>query len=319
MQIIGKYMSQQISNWRFVPRRHIVGERALALVIPIYILSIVIAEAIGVFVMPLAGVLCQALLIPALLAHYAAAEGAPYRRILPALALVPLLRILSLTMPIKFVPAIYWYALIGIPLLVAIVQTARVLELTLSQLGLRPRAMPLQLGITLLGVPLGLLAFLLLPAGQMPATSLGHIPIAIGVVTLVIFTGFAEELLFRGLLQHVLGESLGSASVLISSLLFATVYLGALSVAYIVFVALVGLLFGWSVRRTGSIWGVVGAHSLISVGVAYIWPHVGLAPGQQFSGLSDSALWLLVALGIGAVVLAIVRRWWPKLRSRASR
>jgi membrane protease YdiL (CAAX protease family) len=269
--------------------------------------------------MPLAGVLCQALLIPALLAHYAAAEGAPYRRILPALALVPLLRILSLTMPIKYIPAIYWYALIGIPLLVAIVQTARVLGLAPAQLGLRLRAVPLQLGITLLGVPLGLLAFLLLPAGQMPATSLGGAPIVVGVATLVIFTGFAEELLFRGLLQHVAGEFFGWAGVLISSLLFATIYLGALSVAYIVFVALTGLLFGWSVRRTGSIWGVVGAHSLVSVGVAYIWPHAGLAPGQQFSELSDTAMWLLVALGVGAVALALVRRWWPKTRSRASR
>src|SRR4051812_30904851 len=236
-------MSQQISNWRFFPRRHPIGERATGLIIPIYILAIGIAEAIEVFVLPLPGMLCQAILVTALLGHYAVAEGAPHRRILPALALIPLLRMLSLIMPVKYVPPIYWYVLIGIPLLVAIIQTARLLDLTPAQLGLRLRAWPLQLGIVLSGVPLSLLAFLILQQGRAPAIPLDGS--AIGVVILIVFTGFVEEFMFRGLLQHVAGEVFGSMGFLLSSLLFAIVYLGALDATYILFIAMVGLFFGW--------------------------------------------------------------------------
>jgi len=316
-------MSQPISRERFFLRRHAIGARATGVIIPIYILAIAVAEAIGVFVMPLAGTLCQAILIPALLAHYVAAEGAPHRRILPALALVPLLRILSLITPIKFVPPIYWYVLIGVPLLVAIVQTARLLELTPAQLGLHLRSWRLQLAIALGGTPLGLLAFLILQQGPAPAASFDGPAIVIGAAILIVFTGFVEELLFRGLLQHVAGEVFGSAGFLISSLLFAIVYLGSLSGLYIVFAALTGLAFGWCVRRTGSIWGVVGAHSMISVGVAYVWPYAGIALSSQAarraSALIDLGLWLLIAFGIGLLALAILRRLWPMIRSLAAR
>jgi membrane protease YdiL (CAAX protease family) len=316
-------MNEPISNWRFFPRGHALGERAPGLIIPIYILTIAIAEAIGVFVLPLAGMLCQALLVPALLAHYLAAEGAPHRRILPALTLVPLLRVLSLIMPVKFIPPIYWYALIGIPLLVAIVQTARLLELTPAQLGLHLRSWPLQLGIALGGAPLSLLAFLILQQGPAPAVSFNGAGVAVGVAILIVFTGFVEELLFRGLLQHVAGEVFGPMGFLLSGLLFAIVYLGSLSGGYIVFVAVAGLVFGWCVRRTGSIWGVVGAHSMISVGVAYVWPYTGIALGgqaaQRASELIDLALWLLLAFGIGLLALAMLRRLWPAIRSLAAR
>jgi membrane protease YdiL (CAAX protease family) len=292
-------MSQPIANRRFSPRSPAIGARATGLIVPSYILAIAMAESIGVFILPLAGMLCQAILVMALLGHYAAAERAPHRRILPVLALIPLLRILSMIMPIKFVPPIYWYALIGIPLLVAIYQAARLLELTPAKLGLRLRVWPLQLLIALVGAPLSLLAFLILQKGPAPAMSFDGSTIAIGVAMLIVFTGFAEELLFRGLVQHVAGELLGSMSVLLSSLLFAIVYLGTLDAAYIVFVALVGLLFGWCVRRTGSIWGVVGAHSTISVGVAYVWPYAGIALvnhiTQQASALIGLAMWLLTS------------------------
>jgi len=147
--------------------------------------------------------------------------------------------------------------------------------------------------------------------------------IAIGVAILIVFTGFAEELLFRGLLQHLAGEVFGSMGFLLSSLLFAIVYLGALDGTYILFVALAGLLFGWCVRRTGSIWGVVGAHSAISVGVAYVWPYTDIALGnpvtQQASALIEPAMWSLLAFGIGLLVLAI-RRWlWPIIQPLAAR
>ena len=34
----------------------------------------------------------------------------------------------------------------------------------------------------------------------------------------------------------------------------------------------VGLLFSWVVNESGSLWGVIGAHALFSIGLMLVWP-----------------------------------------------
>lgn len=105
-----------------------------------------------------------------------------------------------------------------------------------------------------------------------------------GSAILVVFTGFTEELIFRGLLQSVASEVYGSlAGILISSSIFAVMYFASLSLVYVVFISLVGLFFSLCVRLSGSIWGVTLAHSLMNVGLIIIWPLV-------MNGLENSAL-----------------------------
>ena len=244
------------------------GAALASIVVASYVAAIALAEATGVFVAATAGVVSHAILAFALLTHAHVAAQAPYRRLLPALALVPLLRILSLAMPIKFVPEIYWYALIGLPLLVGIGLAARAANLSREQIGLRLGAWPAHLLVAASGLPLGLAAAALLP--PVAAPSAGGVEIAAGVVMLAL-AGFAEELLFRGVLMRAVRDLLGRDDLLLSTFLFAVVYLGTRSVEYILFAALVGLFFGWCARKTGAIWGVALAHGLISVGVMYIW------------------------------------------------
>ena len=88
----------------------------------------------------------------------------------------------------------------------------------------------------------------------------------------MVFTGFVEEIIFRGMLQQVANEILGGAGVLCSSILFAIMYTGSLSLSYMLFIGLVGLFFGWCVNRTGSIWGVILAHSILNIGMILVWP-----------------------------------------------
>jgi membrane protease YdiL (CAAX protease family) len=217
--------------------------------------------------------LFHALLVLILLTHYGLAEQASYRRILPVLALVPLLRILSLTMPIKQMPQIYWYAMIGVPLLLAVALTMRVLNLSWTHLGLQLRPVWSQIFITLSGLPLSIIAFLLLQSKPV-ISNLNWSDIIIGSVILIIFSGFTEEIIFRGLLQQMANEIFGRAGILCSSALFAIMYMGSLSLSYILFIALVGLFFGWCVNRTGLIWGVTLGHSFLSIGALLIWPIV---------------------------------------------
>jgi membrane protease YdiL (CAAX protease family) len=244
-----------------------------SLVVPAYTVGIAIAEALGVFTNVLPSIVCHAILLVMLLMHDGLTVEAPYRRMLPVLALTSLLRILSVAMPIQEMPRIFWYALIGVPLLVATAIAARHLGLAWKDLGLQPAAWPVQIVIACSGVPLGIIAFLLLQPTPLVAV-FNWQNAAIGSAVVLIFAAFTEELLFRGLLMHVAGEVYGRAGLMYSTVVFAIMYIGSLSVQYLLFIALVGLFFGWCVQLTGTIWGVVLAHGLINIGTALVWPFV---------------------------------------------
>lgn len=240
-----------------------------------YSMAIVGAEVLGVFGAVGLGALCQALLIPVLLSHYALAEKSSYRRMLPALALLPLLRLLSLTLPIREAPQLDWYAIIGLPLLLAAVLTIRLLALPWwTGLSLRWPAAGGQIAIAVSGLPLGLAAFLILRP-QPLIVRFNWPAIILAAVSLMVFSALVEELIFRSIIQEVAIEALGPRiGLLYSSGLFAVMYIGSLSLGYVLFIGSVGFLFGWCVRRTGLIWGVVLAHSLLIIGLLLIWPFI---------------------------------------------
>lgn len=238
-----------------------------------YVTVIVVLEVIGVFGPTMLSIAGDALLIPILLNHYVLAEQAPYRRLLPALALIPLLRIFSLAIPLRELPELYWYMLVGLPLLLATFLIVRLLGLSAGNLGLKRAAWLGQFLIALSGVPLGWIAFLLFR----PQPLVGEYNLATilaGVVILTIFAGFVEEIIFRGVLQRVASEVFGLGGLVLSNGLFTLMYLGNLSWGYLLFMGLAGFYFGWSVRRTGSIWGVALAHSLLTIGLLLVWPFV---------------------------------------------
>ncbi|MDQ6740064.1 MAG: CPBP family intramembrane metalloprotease, partial [Actinomycetota bacterium] len=270
-----------------------------------YVAVIAIAEILGAWGAVVPGAIYHAALIPILLSHYVLAEQSRYRRILPVLALFPLLRILSWTMPIKQVPYIFWYALVGIPLLVGVAFTIRLLGLSGREVGLSVPSWPRQVFIALLGLPLSALAFLLVHPSPVAVGS-GWQDFAVGVGILLIATGFTEELLFRGLLQPVAVAILGRVGMLCTIALFTIMYLGAVSWGYTLFMGLVGWLFGGCVQRTRSIAGVTIAHGLLNIGLLLVWPRLAFAPAFEpvLLGLSLGllALWLLVALPLKVLV-----------------
>ena len=267
-------MAFHVKNQRMV--------RTMTTVVVFYIAAIAAAEVVGVFVGVLLSIGLHAQLVLALLSSYMLMSETFGRRILPVLALAPLLRILSLTMPTPEVPQIFWHAMIGGPLLVAVALTARLLERSWTDVGLRLRMWPVQLSIALSGLPLSLWGFLFLRPKPLVAT-FDWRAVAIGSIILVVFSAFTEEVIFRGLLQQVASELFGRAGLLCSTALFAAMYIGSLSPSYTLFMTLVGLIFGWCVRWTGSIWGVVLAHGLLNIGMALIWPF--LFPGMVAGSL----------------------------------
>lgn len=247
--------------------------RTAVFIAPLYIVALAAAELAAIGVSSLVSVICHAVLLLIFMGHAVWTQDAVYRRILPVLSLVPLLRVLSFTMPLRELPQIYWYAMIGTPLLIAVVLTVRLFNNPLNQFGLQLRSWHLQVVIGITGIPLSIAGYMLIRPEPI-ITAFRWPEVAIGIVILAIFTGFTEELIFRGLLQHVLTDLFPRTGLLFSCVLFTILYIGSMSLSNLLFMALIGLFFSLCVNRTRSIWGVVVAHSLINIGMLLILPFV---------------------------------------------
>jgi uncharacterized protein len=239
----------------------------------LYVAAIVVAEAIASAVGAVAGAICDAVLVFAMLNSFAIAPQRPEGRILPFLALAPLLRILSMAMPSRHVAEIWWYPMIGAPLLLGAFLAVRAVPISWPGLGLRRNAVPVQTAIALAGAPLSLLAYEILKPE--PLISPLHAPsLAGGSLLLVAFSALPEEVLFRGLLQSAARELFGPLGLAAVSVLFAGLYIGSMSALYVVFIGVVGLALAVAVDRTGVLWGAVGAHALLNIGLLLVWPTV---------------------------------------------
>jgi membrane protease YdiL (CAAX protease family) len=130
----------------------------------------------------------------------------------------------------------------------------------------------LQLIIGITGIPLGLLEHKLLATTPAQLTSLFSLGKAAFI--LVCFSGFLEELIFRGVLLRAAGDHMGYITGSIyASCLFAALQIPRLIFLEVVFAFLVGLLFCWMVRRTGSIPRLIFLEVVFAflVGLLFCW------------------------------------------------
>jgi membrane protease YdiL (CAAX protease family) len=254
----------------------VAGERSWPVVV-VALIAIAAAEATLVIGALAAGAvavgaIAYTLVLVAFLLAYLAWTSEPARRLLLALALVPIVRLLSLSLPSLLVPVLDWYVLIGIPALLGILLVARTLRLRPADLGLgRPRRIRPHVLAASSGLLLGLPAYLISRPDPMVAIPTPFL-IAQAAVILAVFGGFLEELLFRGLIQSVASSVLARGGIIVSSLTTTIMYASSLNVRYILFMTLVAIFFGLVVRRTGSIAGTTGAHAILLVTQLVVWP-----------------------------------------------
>jgi len=231
----------------------------------IYLLAIAIAEAVTVAVHPIWGIGAHIAILILVIVHSAVATRYPHRPLLLSLALVPLVRIISLCMPLANIPQIWWYLIIYIPLLAAAVVVMRILNYRPEQVGLTFKWSPVQLVVALTGVGFGIVEYFILTE---EATTTGLVlqqtPL-LAAFLLLVCTGFVEEFIFRGVLQHSAVEAFGGWGIVYVSLLFAILHMGFLSWIDVLFVFVVALFFGWVVKKTGSLLGVTLSHGITNI------------------------------------------------------
>lgn len=237
------------------------------------------AELLTTYASPIAGIALHAVILTALIAAglagevEAGTETAHISRLLYSLTLVPLIRILSLAMPLARFDPVFWYLMAGLPVFLAALVTMGSLYLRPAAIGLRFSWSPLQPAVVALGFALGFLEYQIL--GSEPLIEeLTLARFILPALILLVATGFLEEFLFRGILQTTASAALGGFAVLYVSIVFAILHIGYRSATDIVFVLMIALIYGWVVRRTGSIIGVSISHGVTNIMLFLVVPFI---------------------------------------------
>ena len=236
-----------------------------------YLVLIALAELLTTFGEPRVGLALHGGLLVILLVHAALTSDQPSHRLILSLVLAPLIRMLSLSLPLLDFPLLYWYLIISVPLFFAAALTARVLGFSRVQMGLTVRKIPLQLLVALTGITFGIAEYYILrPTSLAPDRTWQSMLVSAAI--LMVCTGFAEEFIFRGVIQRASVQALGRFGLLYVALLFAVLHIGYRSVLDVVFVFGVALLFGWVAEATWSLLGVTLAHGVTNIVLFLIMP-----------------------------------------------
>lgn len=255
-----------------------------------FLILITAAELITSLVQPQAGLMLHAILLVGLLVYGASGEITGVRRLALALTLAPLIRVLSLSLPLIRFPQAAWYPIVAIPLLLSTWVIIRLLGVSRSDLGLQLGALPLQLMLMVGGFGLGAAEYYILRPAPL-LTTYSWEGVILPALSLIIFTGFTEEIIFRGLLQSVARLALGRWALFYVALLFAVLHIGYLSLLDVLFVFAVGMLFGEIVRRGGSIVGVTLAHGITNVTLFLVMPYITQHPTSDLAVSAPWAIW----------------------------
>lgn len=252
----------------------------------IYLLAITVAEAIVILLEPVTGLVtssiigiaCHTIILVTAIIDAALINKYFSERLVLSLSLVPLIRIISLSLPLADIPRIWQFPIIYLPLLAAAIVVVRLLDYKPKEIGIGFGFSPIQLIVGLIGLGLGIAEYYILvimppePLTEMlvvePTWQTAWLP----ALVLLLSTGFVEEFIFRGVLQKTATEAFGGWGIVYVSYIFAILHIGFLSWIDVIFVFMVALFFGWIVKKTGSLLGVTLSHGITNIVLFIIAP-----------------------------------------------
>jgi membrane protease YdiL (CAAX protease family) len=235
-----------------------------------YLLVIVLGEILTVVGAAPVGMLLGLALL-AILPLHATFAGCRQRGLLTAMTLLPLIRVLTLALPLGSLTLAGAYLLSGSAVLLGAGAMMWALGLSPRAIGLRVGNPLVQAGIALIGIPLGLVQYGVLGP---PALAADGGMFAVSALVLLVCVALAEEVVYRGILQTAAMAALGRVGVVYAGLVFAAGYLGNGSAASAGLALGVGLLFSFVRARTGSLLGVTVAHGVALALSMLVWPLV---------------------------------------------
>jgi len=259
-----------VRDERSVVRQVVTMEMNVAL---LYLLGITVAELLLSGFDSLLGAVFYTIVLIALVTHYLRATEYRSRVFYLSLALVPFYRLTAVlaagvTSALDIDSDLASFALMFSLLLVAAVVLMRIMYLGAREVGFAVGKPPSQLAMGLTGIIFGpALYYIVEPEPLIPEFAWGMLIIAVFVI---LIGAAVEELTFRGILQRTSMESFGHRGLLYVSLVFAFIHFGHisgmnLSVASIPFIFAIALFYGWVVKKTGSLFGVILSHAITNI------------------------------------------------------
>ena len=183
-----------------------------------------------------------------------------------ALILLPILRLVDLSMPVfydvKLYNLIFIYGLLVIPVSIAATNQ----EFTRTQLGITFK----KIGIY---IPLSIVLGLLIGAGEyliagkhLLIGDLSVFSLLMLSIIMIFFVGLVEETIYRSILQNRLETAFGNRKgLIITSILFGLMHSGYGNINEIVYTFLIGIFIGYLFSRTRSLPLVALIHGFINV------------------------------------------------------
>jgi CAAX protease family protein len=186
--------------------------------------------------------------------------------------ILPIIRIIGLSIPLMQVQPLYWFPIIAVPLFASVYTIMKIQGLSRRHVGLIWGNKKIQFLIAITGVLLGTVEYMILQPTVLIAV-LNPVTLISASIILIISTGFAEELLFRGILQknaeNVFGTIIG---LLYAAMLFTALHIGWNSFNDLLFVFSVALFYGFAFLKTRSIVGISLSHGISNVFLFLIVP-----------------------------------------------
>jgi uncharacterized protein len=238
----------------------------------IYLIAISVAEVVIAYNNMKLGLDLEFIILFALLVTSSISKSYNFSNLLRAMMILPMIRIIRLAMPVTQINLLSLFLIIAFLLFATSVTIIRTQKLNRKNVGLILGNIPFQLVIALSGFILGFMEYMILR--PQPLISSFNLEIVlVASIILVISTGFAEELLFRGILQknaeNVFGNIYG---VIFTSILFTVFHIGWYSNLDILFVFGVAMFYGYIFQKTRSLLGITLSHGICNSVLYLIMP-----------------------------------------------
>ena len=193
-----------------------------------------------------------------------------------ALMLLPLLRLVNLSMPIFFEMTLYLYIFIYAPLIIPVYIIAVHQGFTFKQLGFTFNYWKLIIPVSVIfGFAIAQGEYYIIHAGNLiPDLSFWNV-LKLSIV-MIMFIGLIEELIFRSILQTRLEESMGMFSgLIVTSILFGVLHSGYGTFYEMLFTSLAGLIVGYIFQKTRSLPLIALTHGMVNIFLFGLMPLMG--------------------------------------------
>ncbi|ODS39258.1 MAG: hypothetical protein A7316_05985 [Candidatus Altiarchaeales archaeon WOR_SM1_86-2] len=222
------------------------------------------------------GIIIHSLLLLFLIVYSSWEKDRDFSKLLMVLMLAPLIRLIDTAMPIVLIESTYKFLVIYTPVIMASFLMIKSQKMGKQEVGLVPGNICLQIMIATAGFIFGFVEYhILTPQPIIP--SLTPLALFVPMLTIFIFTGFSEELAFRGMILTNAEKTIGRYRGLIfASVLFAIMHIGWKSPADILFVFVVGLFYGFVFLKTRCLLGITISHGITNIMLFMVMPLVSL-------------------------------------------